>query len=194
VVGQGFDTPTEDNLARLFEIMRAHARRYLALYYPHAAPGRSETLRDDAALVAWLDELNATIPGGVGLDRDTLDVDGLARLLARCLYLVTVQHELVGSFLWNYQNWVYRQPVRVYANGQREPMDVYQRLVNANFNLNVHRRGLMDRFDHLALDDLGAAEMQRFVRDLQTLQDDMAREPWAAWKLYPLTLKVNINA
>ena len=31
VLGQGFDTPTEDNLAALFELMHDHARRYIAL-------------------------------------------------------------------------------------------------------------------------------------------------------------------
>lgn len=194
VIGQGFDTPAEDQLARLFELMHLHARRYLALYYPHAAAGGEVSLAGDPALGDWLDELNRTVPGGVGLTRGTLGFDGLARLVARCLYLVTVQHELLGSFLWNWQNWVHRQPVRVYASGQRAPLDVVQRLLNANFNLNVHRRALEDDFSYLALDAQGAAEMQRFVRELQALQDTMEREPWAAWKLYPRTLKVNINA
>jgi hypothetical protein len=39
VTGQGFDTPTEDNLAALFDVMHGHALDYLSLYYPHAAQG-----------------------------------------------------------------------------------------------------------------------------------------------------------
>ena len=55
-------------------------------------------------------------------------------------------NEILGGFIWNYQLWTHRQPVRVYRNGQREPLDVYQRLVNANYNLNVTRRALIHDF------------------------------------------------
>jgi arachidonate 15-lipoxygenase len=195
VTHAGFDTQTEDNLAALFAVMLEHARHYLALYYPHAAHGEGhEGLRSDGALAAWLDELGRLVPGGVGVTSDDVDFESLARLVARIVYMASAQHELVGSFLWNYQLWTHRQPVRVYASGRPEPLDVYQRLVNANYNLNVHRRALIDDFAYLALDDLGAAAMRRFVQQLQALQDAMAREPWAAWKLYPRVLKVNINA
>lgn len=195
VLNQGFDTPTEHNLAALFNLMLGHAREYLALYYPVAAQGRSiDDLQSDSALKAWLDELNRLVPNGVGLHSDTLSFEGLARLVASCIYMASAQHELLGSFLWNYQLWTHRQPVRVYANGQPEPMDVYQRLVNANFNLNVRRRALIGDFGYLALDPQGAACLQRFSARLEELQQSMALEPWAVWKLYPRVLKVNINA
>ena len=32
-----------------------------------------------------------------------------------------------------------QEPVRLYRDGRREPLDVYQRLINANFILNVTR-------------------------------------------------------
>lgn len=195
VVDQGFDTPTEDNLAALFQVMLDHCQHYLSLYYPHAAQGAgTEGLKDDSAVLAWLDELKRLMPGGVGLDRDTLTLDGLARLLARCIYMASAQHEILGGFLWNYQLWTHRQPIRVYASGQPEPLDVYQRLLNANFNLNVHRRGLIHDFSYLALDGVAAEAMRRFNRRLEDLQSTMEREPWTVWKLYPRVLKVNINA
>jgi arachidonate 15-lipoxygenase len=195
VVDQGFDTQTEDNLAALFFVMLEHARHYLGLYYPHAADRDGDTgLRDDAAILAWLDELNRLVPNGVGVTSADVRFESLARLMARILYLASAQHELVGSFLWNYQLWTHRQPVRVYASGQPEPVDIYQRLVNANYNLNVHRRALLDDFSYLALDDVGAAAMRRFTQQMQALQAAMEQEPWAAWKLYPRVLKVNINA
>ena len=195
VIGQGFDTPTEDNLAALFDLMHEHALDYLSLYYPHAAQGTGiEGLRDDGVLLDWLDALNQLVPNGVGLTRDSVDLAGLARLVARCIYLVSAQHEILGSFLWNYQLWTHRQPVRVYASGQPEPVDVYQRLVNANYNLNVSRRALMSDFSALAPDELGAQSMRRFQQRLQDLQSRMDSEPWTVWKLYPRALKVNINA
>jgi arachidonate 15-lipoxygenase len=195
VIDQGFDTPMEDNLASLFAVMLDHARHYLSLYYPHAAERDGHTgLRDDEAVLAWLDELNRLVPNGVGVSRDNLGFESLARLVARIMYLASAQHELVGSFLWNYQLWTHRQPVRVYASGEPEPLDIYQRLVNANYNLNVRRRALLDDFSYLALDEVGASAMRRFTQQLESLQAAMEREPWAVWKLYPRVLKVNINA
>lgn len=190
VTGAGFETPTEDNLAALFAPMLEHAADYLGLYYVDDA-----AVRGDPAIGAWLDEMNGgLVPNGVGVDSASVDRASLARLVAQIIYLVSVQHELLGGFLWNYQLWTHRQPVRIRADGQREPLDVYQRLVNANYNLNVQRRALIFDFRYLALDDRGAASMQRFVDRLDAVQAEMAREPWAVWKLYPRALKVNINA
>jgi len=193
--GAGFDTPTQDNLIALFEVMHAHARNSLAHCYPDTPPGSGTALiRNDGAVLAWLDELNALIPNGVGVTRDNVSFDSLARLLARFIYMVSVQHEILGGFIWNYQLWTHRQPVRVYRNGQREPLDVYQRLVNANYNLNVTRRALIHDFSYMALDAPGQAALAKFNRELGALQAAMERAPWAVWKLYPDALKVNINA
>ena len=189
VLGAGFDTPTEANLAALFDTLLDHARSYLRIYWADDA-----ALRADAAIGRWLDELNQRLPGGAGVTSESAGIDSVARLVARFIYLVSAQHEILGSFLWNYQLWTHRQPVRLYANGQREPLDVYQRLVNANYNLNVRRRLLMHDFSYLALDTEGGAEMKRFERKLQALEERMERDPWAVWKLYPAMLKVNINA
>ena len=84
----------------------------------------------------------------------------------------------------------------MYESGDPEPLDVYQRLVNANYNLNVTRRELMYDWSYLALegDDDAAAELKRFQDELDFLQLTMVNEPWAVWKLYPRALKVNINA
>jgi len=191
----GFDTPTQANLEALFNIMHAHARAYLRLYYPDAPPGASDAaIRSDEPILAWLDELNSLIPNGVEVSRTNVTLDSLARLVARFMYLVTAQHEILGSYLWNYQLWTHRQPVRVYKNGQREPLDVYQRLVNANYNLNVRRRALIHDFSYLALDASGKVAFAKFDSDLKALQASMERQPRAVWKLYPKELKVNINA
>ncbi|HEU5240322.1 MAG TPA: hypothetical protein VFU37_24515, partial [Pyrinomonadaceae bacterium] len=86
------------------------------------------------------------------------------------------------------------QPVRVYQDGRREPLDVYQRLVNANFNLNVSRARLMQDFGYLALDRKGADAFRIFRYELQQLQQEMEQEPFACWKIYPNILETNINA
>ena len=192
---QGFDTPTQDNLEAIFDVLHAHARHYLELYYPNTAQDSATRLiRNDAAVLAWLDELNMLTPNGVAVSRDDVTFDSLARLIACFMYLVTVQHELLGSFVWDYQLWTHRQPVRIYQNGQREPLDVYQRLVNANYNLNVSRRLLIHDFAYLALDERAKAAFGELNRNLQALQVSMEQQPWAVWKMYPEVLKVNINA
>jgi hypothetical protein len=195
LIGAGFDTPTQDNLTALFDVMHAHARDSLQHCYPDTPPGSGTALiRNDAAAMAWLDELNALIPNGVEVTRDNVGFDNLARLVARFIYMVSVQHELLGSFVWNYQLWTHRQPVRIYKSGEREPLDVYQRLVNANYNLNVTRRALIHDFSYLEPDAPAKAALAKFNRGLTALQAEMDREPWAVWKLYPDGLKVNINA
>jgi arachidonate 15-lipoxygenase len=195
VLKQGFDTPTEDNLRDLFDLMKEHACHYLGLCY-HPQPGGTGTdgLSNDHALMNWLDDLNLLIPNGVGVSRGTVTLESLACLVARCIFLVSAQHEILGGFLWNYQLWTHRQPVRVYANGQPEPVDVYQRLVNANYILNVTRRTLIYDFRYLARNAQEAEAMQRFCHQLELLQSKMEVQPWAVWKLYPRALKVNINA
>ena len=59
--------------------------------------------------------------------------------MAATLATSDTHHEILGTGMWNYQMWTHVQPVHVYANGARGPVDVYQRLVNANFLLNVRR-------------------------------------------------------
>jgi arachidonate 15-lipoxygenase len=86
------------------------------------------------------------------------------------------------------------QPVRVYKTLQREPVDVYQRLVNANFNLNVKRAPLLQDFSYLALDAGGADAFRAFRMDLEALQDRLEAGPFAHWKIYPRKLEANINA
>ena len=82
----------------------------------------------------------------------------------------------------------------MYKDFRREQLDVYQRLVNANYNLNVHRRALMDDFNRVALDYRARAALLQFQSDLAALEAAMDSQPGAVWRLYPRELKVNINA
>jgi arachidonate 15-lipoxygenase len=194
VRGAGFDTPTQENLEALFDVMHRFVCNYLEIDYPRNAATGASAVHGDAEVLAWLEELNARVPNGVGVSPSDVTWDKLARLVAGQLYLVTVQHEILGSCMWNYQLWTHRQPARVYKDFQREPLDVYQRLVNANYNLNVHRRALMDDFTRVALDYRAKAVMLQFQSELAALQAAMDSHPGAVWRLYPRELKVNINA
>jgi hypothetical protein len=190
VLRAGFDTPALDNRVQLFDVMHKHAERYLAVYYSSDAE-----LDRDAAVQAWLGTLEELIPNGVAtLIGRPPTLPGLARLIAAFIYMASVEHEIVGTGLWNYQLWTDVQPVRVPKDGSREPLDVYQRLVNANFNLNVHRAPLMQDFSYLALDPRGAQAMRAFQIDLAALQAELEREAFAPWRIYPRLLEANINA
>jgi arachidonate 15-lipoxygenase len=191
-----FDTPTQKNLEALFGIMLDFTRNYLQIYYSPNANGDG-SVRSDQQVTAWLDELNKRVRKGVDVTSKNVTRAKLAKLLANQLYLVTVQHEILGSFMWNYQLWTHRQPARIYINSKdlpREPLDVYQRLVNANYILNVRRRALMYDFSYLAGSDRAKAAMSRFQSDLAALQGKMDSQPRAVWLVYPSALNVNINA
>jgi arachidonate 15-lipoxygenase len=201
IIGGGFDTPTQRDAERIFELMCDHARAYISRYYPS-----DPAIAGDSAFQAWVDDLNKGIPNGVNrVLGAAITRDSVARVIACFMYLVTVQHQIVGAFLWNYQAWAHRQPPRLYRNGQRVPLDVYQRLVNANFNLNVPRTPLIldekkppygvNDYSYLALSDgRGTAVLQDFQTQLRALEAEWRGEPWSAWRVYPSLLDVNINA
>jgi hypothetical protein len=190
IVDAGFETPALDNQVAHFDVMRAHAARYLAVYYRS-----DDDLTRDGHVEAWVEELDRLIPGGVkGVLGGAVTLDGVADLIAGSIYLAAVLHETLGTGMWNYQLWTHVQPVQVRRSGEREPVDVFQRLVNANFLLNVRRSPLMQDFGYLALDPDGAGAFAAFQHDLATLQERLDHEPAACWRIEPKILEANINA
>lgn len=185
------DQPALDNRTALYDVIHAHTRRYLGLYYDS-----DHDVTHDATLRDWIADLDATIPHGVrGICGDVIDLDTLSELTATIIYLATVEHEITGTGLWNYQLWPDVSPVRIYADGRRLPVDVYQHSVNANLNLNVHRTMLLDdQLPQLALDVRGEDAMRRFHQDLLGLQAELDRTSPAPWRIEPRLLKANINA
>lgn len=190
VADTGLGTPSLRNRLDLMGVIQAHVSRYLGLYF--ADDG---ALAADEPFGAWLDDIGHSLGPGTGaLAGEGVTLPGATRLLSALIYLVTVEHEIVGSGLWHYQLWSDVHPVRVYRDGSRPPLDVYQRLVNADFILNVGRTPLMSDCSHLALDPAGAAAFIRFLADLGTLQRDLDGRPAACWRIEPKMLKANINA
>jgi arachidonate 15-lipoxygenase len=190
IANESLDTPALANRLDLFNVMLDHARRYLRAYYDS-----DDALRADENFQNWLIELDRLVPNGIRrLYSDGVNIESAARVMAAFIYLATVEHEILGTGLWNYQLWTNVQPVRIYADGRRETLDVYQRLVNANFNLNVRRARLMQDYGYLALNRKGADAFRIFRYELQLLQSRMEQEPFAHWKIYPSILEANINA
>ena len=193
-----FKTPTQDNLKALFTVMSEHAEFFVNRYYQN-----DMEVQQDQHVQAWHDQLNELIPGKTGVATGSLTRATLANLIARFIYLVTAQHESVGAMLWNYQLWSHRQPVRVYQDGRREPLDVYQLLVNYNYLLNVKRTLLIPEkgdYSYLAeglggtRQEIVASCFKDFNDKLKKLQQNMEKEPWAVWKIYPKDLEAHINA
>lgn len=187
---EGLHTPALDNHKALMAVIRTHVDRYLGLYFDS-----DDAMAEDACMALWVDALARRIPNGVRqLAGEPITIAGAALLISTLIYLTTVEHEIVGSGAWDYQLWDDVQPARIYENGQRPPLDVYQRLVNANFNLNVHRTPLMSDFSYLGLDPAGRVAFQKFLCDLVDLQGVMDRESAGSWRIEPRCLKANINA
>ena len=197
IINAGFEIPTQRNLEDLFNVIHAHTWRFVSLSYAD-----DRAILNDPHLLHWFENLNALIPGKgedkIGVSSANVTRGLLSKLVARFIYVVSAYHEMVGSFLWNYQLWTHRQRVRMYDDGRREPLDVYQRLVNYNFMLNVKRTPLMQDFSELASglekQESAAHCFRQFKKDLESLQTKMDSEPWAVWKIYPKDLEAHINA
>lgn len=183
----GFDTPTEDNLAALFDVMSTHVRRYLDHYYPDDA-----SVSADGAIQAWWRHLEEAVPNGLRLGAGPPDRQMLDRACARILYMATVYHDLCGTFLWGYQLNPASQPTQIPATGETVPEDVYQRLVMANAVLNVDRTPLLQDFGYLALDEAGRSAFRAFLEDLERMDASLTDAP--EWILRPSMLEAHINA
>ena len=58
VRGASFETPTQENLEELFNVMHRFVCNYLEIYYPRNATGAND-VRNDTETLEWLEELNA---------------------------------------------------------------------------------------------------------------------------------------
>ena len=191
IVNRGLDLPYLQNRQDHYDVFYKHTTRYLSAYYESDVH-----LADDRYVVAWIEDLSRRIPNGFqhlgGLVDDKVTIDGVAHLVAGLIYLGSVEHEVLGTALWNYQVWTHVQPTRIYRSGRRESIDVYQRLVNYNHILNVRRSPLCSDFTHLALDAQGRAAFRAFLVDLQALQKKLGKAK-AHWEVSPKILESGVN-
>ncbi len=181
------DLPAVDNRRRLMDVIRRHARSFLDVDFD-----RDAAIADDEPLARWIDAL-ARMRGVRELTGPKPTLDSAADLIASLIYMVSVDHEIVDSGVWDYQLWSDVQTPRVYRDGRRLPVDVYQRLVNANFILNVDRTLLMTDFSNVTHDARRAAAFRTFREELVDLQYEMDKEEAFPWRIEPRNLKANIN-
>lgn len=183
------DLPYLENRQAHYDVLLRHTMRYLPRYYES-----DEKLQADRHVAAWIKDVRRRIPGGLrGLVGDVVTVEDLARLIAGFIYLGSVEHEVLGTTLWNYQLWPHVQPTRIYTSGRRESVDVYQRLMNYNFILNVRRSALCGDFSNVALDEPGRDAFRQFLADLEVLQEKLDGEDKEAWKVSPKMLESGVN-
>jgi len=189
LAGSSFDAPSQENLCELFNVMFEHTKRYVHAYYDS-----DEELQNDAAVVAWMESLDALIPNGLnGALSGGLTRDGVARVIAAYVYEGNTIHDLTGTSLWDYQLWVDRNPVRVYKDGRRLPIDVYQRLIVNNFALQIKRAPMLASYEQVAPDDQGAALFRQFYQECQDLQDRYDQTEAGPWRMEPKNLEISMN-
>lgn len=183
------DLPALENRLAHLDVFLSHTRRYLSRYY-----GCDQDVQNDIHIQEWVNELNRLIPGGVDrLLGNELGIEVMAKFIAAFIYAGTVEHEILGSGLWDYQLWTHVQPVRVYEDGRREPIDLYQRLVNYSFMFNVSRARLLQDLSDMALDAAGKEAFNSFLAELVALQKNLDAEDPGYWKISPRILEVSVN-
>ena len=189
LTGSTFDAPSHENLCELFDVMFKHTKRYVNAYYDS-----DEDLQNDEAVKAWLESLDTLIPNGLnGALIGALTREGVARVIAAYIYEGNTIHDLTGTSLWDYQLWVDRNPIRVYKDGRRLPVDVYQRLIVNNFALQIKRAPMLADYGQVALDDRGASLFRQFYNDCQALQDRYDQTEAGPWRMEPKNLEISMN-
>jgi len=189
LVGASIDCSSHRNLSELFAVMHDHSLRYLMAYY-----SSDEELAADEHVTAWVGALNRYVPNGVSaLLGDPITRAGLARLVGAFIYEGNTIHDLAGTTLWDYQLWSDQNPVRMYSNGQRLPVDVYFRLINNNFGLQLKRAELLHDYGTVALDEKGRDLFHEFYEDCRALQDRYDQEPAGLWRMEPKNLEISMN-
>jgi hypothetical protein len=188
------DKPSHDNLLELFAVMHGHAGRYIYQYYASDA-----ALRKDDEVIYWLRKLHETIPNGIPPELISHPSRaGLARFIGSYIYEGSTVHTLAGTNLWDYQLWMDKNPVRIYKNGQRVPLDVYQRVLNNNFALQLDRDPLFGDYRDIVSDQKGRRLFARFNMECRKLQVKYDLMRWktadhSIWRMEPKNLDISMN-
>jgi len=185
--GTGVEYPYLDNAGDLWDVIHKYTTSYVNQYYKS-----DEDVAKDPQLKAWFASLNEHVPNGVSGYAPTLNKESLANLCAMLIHTGAVEHENAGNITWNYATIMNHIPSLVPEGGGLPPMDVYQRALNTTVLTFLPLNLLTDDTSELALDADGAAVMKQFYADLDALQVEMDKEPFAYHKMYPKNLEVSV--
>ena len=177
-------------LPSIFVASRWYMRGVTVLY---AYYDSDDQLRADTEARAWLGELGTLVPNGLGGVDGGVTKAWLSRLIAGYIYEGNTIHDLVGTTLWDYQLWSDCNPVRMYTDGRRVPIDVFQRVVNNNFALQLRRAPMLANYGRVALDQRGAALFMQFYDECRALQDHYDLTPAGPWRMEPKNLEISMN-
>ncbi|MEQ9021919.1 MAG: hypothetical protein RLN82_04055, partial [Pseudomonadales bacterium] len=192
--GSKFDCPSHQNLTEIFDVMHAHARRYICTYYESDAE-----LQRDPDVAHWLSALDNIIPNGLPKSlMAELTREELARVIGAYIYEGITIHELAGTALWDYQLWPDKNPTRIYKDGRRIPLDVFQRVINANFALQLERAPLINNYRDVGLDARGRKLFTQFCIECRAIQVRYNLHRWDTgdvepWKMEPRNLEISMN-
>jgi hypothetical protein len=185
----GLNAPAQENLCELFDLVHAHAVRYVNHYYAD-----DESLRRDEPLQKWLAYLDRAIPNGISpFTREGINRRSVARIAGAYLYVGAVLHEALGTSMWSYVVWNSKNPIRMYSSGREVPLDVYKRFVTFNFMLSVHRAQFVDDYSYFALDGAGAELWRQFQTEARALQGKYDNLKPACWRMVPDILEIGMN-
>lgn len=181
--------PAQENLCELFDLIHDHAKRYVNHYYSD-----DRAIQEDRALTQWLEYLDGAIPNGISaFTKDGITRQSVARMMGAYLWVGAVQHEALGTSMWNYVLWNSKNPIRVYQSGDEAPLDVYKRYVMFNFMLSVHRAQFLDDYSYFGLDEAGRDLWRQFRRESEALQAKYDKLEPACWRMRPSILEIGMN-
>ena len=191
---RGFEADSEveypylENTTKLWKITQDYVSSYLDAYYES-----DEAIAQDPQIQAWYAALNKYIPNGVTQYAPTITKENIAKLCTLLIHTGSVEHENVGNITWNYTTLHQYIPSLVPADGSNVPVDVYQRYINTSVLTFIPLNQLMDDVSHIALDEKGAACMQRYRENLAELQKEMEKKPFSYSAMYPKALEGSVS-
>lgn len=184
-----FPYPYRDNVLELWAVNLGYVQDYLALYYPD-----DDTVRADAAIARWADELDRLLPNPIERPEGGLTREWVARVCATVIHLSTVEHDILNNVAWDYCTFGFAVPTAVPASG--EHMDTLRSL-DAIAVLFVTWRPFNMLFDShvesMALDGPGRRVMLGWLDRLRELQEQMEARGHDPSLAYPANFNVSIT-
>jgi hypothetical protein len=183
-----FAYPYRENMLHLWRETLDYVDTYLRLYYVD-----DDAVRGDAALMAWLDDLERLVPNGIRRPPAPAR-EWLTRLCATLLHLSTAEHDVLNNVVWNYSTIGWVIPTAALRSGapmdQRRAFDLVATIIGTWKPYNML---LTADVPSLALDDGGRAAMQRWIDRLTAIQQEMAAGGIEAGLTYPANMNPSVS-